>query len=128
MDELATSDASILQLVADDAAEGFGIKITKNGGLTKSRRHRDMGIAAGYTMAIWDTAGSDIAFAAIVHLGQTFPDQNLRGVWDNRKISTVKTADGPFNVSQGRITAPNTPGLGITPRLEVLGKPLATYS
>lgn len=33
-DELATSDASIIQLIADDAADGIGVKISKNGGPT----------------------------------------------------------------------------------------------
>ncbi len=72
-DELATSDASIVHLIADDAADGIGLKISKNGGLTRGRRHRDICLAAGYTISVQETAGSDIAFAAIVHLGQTIP-------------------------------------------------------
>jgi L-alanine-DL-glutamate epimerase-like enolase superfamily enzyme len=34
-DELATDEASIAQLIGDDAADGFGLKISKNGGLTR---------------------------------------------------------------------------------------------
>jgi L-alanine-DL-glutamate epimerase-like enolase superfamily enzyme len=128
IDELAVSDASILQLVADDVADGFGIKITKNGGLTKSRRHRDIGVAAGYTTSVMDTVGSEIAFAAVVHLGQTFPEKYLRCVFDNRELVTVKVADGAFEVIGGTVVAPNSPGLGIAPRLEVLGEPVASYS
>ncbi|KAJ6442454.1 Pre-mRNA splicing factor [Purpureocillium lavendulum] len=127
-DELATTDTSIAQIIADDAAEGFGIKISKNGGLTKSRRHRDMAIAAGYTMSCQETAGSDIAFAAIVHLGQTIPERYLRCILESRDIVTVKTADGNFEVMNGRVQAPKEPGLGITPILSVLGKPIASYS
>ncbi|PAQ08906.1 mandelate racemase/muconate lactonizing enzyme family protein [Mesorhizobium temperatum] len=126
-DELAISDASILQLVADDAAEGFGIKISKNGGLTKGRRHRDIGVAAGYTVSVMDTVGSEIAFAATVHLGQTFPERYLRCVFDCRKLVSRQTADGEFEVIEGRVVAPNTPGLGIMPRLDVLGGPVASY-
>lgn len=126
-DELATSDASIVQLVADDAAEGVGLKISKNGGLTKGRRLRDIGVAAGYTTSVMDTAGSDIAFAAVAHLGQTFPTRNLRCVCDCRTISGQVTDDGPFDIIEGRVAAPNTPGLGVTPMLDVLGKPVATY-
>jgi L-alanine-DL-glutamate epimerase-like enolase superfamily enzyme len=72
-DELATSDSSVAQLVADDAAEGVDLKISKNGGLTKCRRQRDICISAGLTISVQDTTGSDIAFAAIVHMGQTIP-------------------------------------------------------
>ncbi|KAM5341665.1 hypothetical protein ACJ41O_014696 [Fusarium nematophilum] len=127
-DELATSDASIVQIVADDAAEGFGIKVSKNGGLTKSRRHRDVALAAGYTVSVQDTTGSDVAFAAIVHLGQTVPERNLRCILECRDMVKVKTADGAFEVRNGRVTAPTEPGLGVTPRLDVLGKPVASYS
>lgn len=127
-DELAQSDDSIAMLLADDAAEGIGLKISKNGGLTRGRRHRDISLAAGYTISVQETAGSDIAFAAIVHMGQTVPERNLRCVLESRDIVAVKTADGDFDVIDGRVTAPDVPGLGITPRLDVLGAPVATYT
>jgi hypothetical protein len=41
---------------------------------------------------------------------------------------SCKTADGEFPVVNGLVVAPTTPGLGVTPRLDVLGKPVATYS
>ena len=56
-DELAASDSSVAQLVADDAAEGIDLKISKNGGLTRCRRQRDMCISAGLTMSVQDTIG-----------------------------------------------------------------------
>jgi L-alanine-DL-glutamate epimerase-like enolase superfamily enzyme len=68
-DELDDSDSAVAMLVADDAAQGIGLKISKNGGLTRGRRHRDICIAAGLTMSVQDTTGSEIAFAAVVHLG-----------------------------------------------------------
>jgi L-alanine-DL-glutamate epimerase-like enolase superfamily enzyme len=127
-DELAASDASGTQLVADDAAEGIDLKISKNGGLTRCRRQRDICVSAGFTMSVQDTVGSDIAFAAIVHMGQTIPEKLLRCVLESRDMVSVKTADGDFPVINGRVTAPATPGLGITPRLDALGAPVATYT
>ncbi|MDX8540678.1 mandelate racemase/muconate lactonizing enzyme family protein [Mesorhizobium abyssinicae] len=127
-DELAMGDASIAQLVADDAAEGFGIKVSKNGGLTRGRRQRDIGVAAGYSMTVMDTVGSEIAFAGVLHLGQTFPEKNLRCVLDCRTLVSLQTAEGDVEVVRGRVEAPDTPGLGITPKLEVLGNPVASYS
>jgi L-alanine-DL-glutamate epimerase-like enolase superfamily enzyme len=126
-DELAISDASIVQLIAEDAAEGIGLKISKNGGLTHCRRHRDICTAAGLTMSVQETAGSDIAFAAIVHMGQTVPRRLLRSVLESRDIVALKTADADFQVVAGHVTAPTAPGLGIEPRLDVLGEPVATY-
>ncbi|GEC32572.1 L-alanine-DL-glutamate epimerase-like enolase superfamily enzyme [Sinorhizobium fredii] len=89
-DELATDDASIVQLVAEDAAEGIGLKISKNGGLTRGRRHRDIRVAAGHTVSVQETTGSDIAFAAIVHLGHTVPERYLRCVLESRDIVSLK--------------------------------------
>jgi cis-L-3-hydroxyproline dehydratase len=127
MDELATTDASIAQMIADDACEGIGFKISKNGGLTKCRRQRDICIAAGYTFSVQETTGSDIAFAAIVHFAQAVPERLLRCVLECRDMVTVKTADGDFGVVDGCVRAPRKPGLGIEVRREVLGEPIASY-
>ena len=127
-DELAVSDSSIVQLIAEDAAEGIGLKISKNGGLTRCRRQRDICIAAGFTISVQETTGSDIAFAAIVQMGQTVPERLLRCVLESRDMVSLKTADGDFPVTDGHVVAPATPGLGITPRLDVLGQPVASYS
>jgi cis-L-3-hydroxyproline dehydratase len=126
-DELATNDASIVHMIADDAAEGISLKVSKTGGLTRGRRHRDICLAAGYTLSVQDTVGSDIAFAAIAHLGQTIPEKNLRCILECRDMVTTKIADSNFKVVEGRVVAPTDSGLGITPRLDVLGEPIATY-
>jgi L-alanine-DL-glutamate epimerase-like enolase superfamily enzyme len=126
-DELATTEAELAHMIAADAADGIGLKITKNGGLTRGRRQRDMCIAAGYTLSVQDTTGSDVAFAAVVHLGQTVPPKFLRCVLESRDITATKTATGNYTVSDGCITAPDTPGLGLTPQWEVLGDPVACY-
>ncbi|CAH0023778.1 unnamed protein product [Clonostachys rhizophaga] len=81
LDELAVGDESIIQIIADDAADGIGLKLSKNGGLTKGRRHRDICVAAGLTISVQETAGSEIALSAIVHLGQTIPGRNLRTIF-----------------------------------------------
>ncbi|RDW93692.1 mandelate racemase/muconate lactonizing enzyme family protein [Aspergillus mulundensis] len=126
-DELAVTDASIVQMMADDAVEGVNMKISKTGGLTRCRRVRDMCIAAGYTFSVQDTVGSDISFAAIVHMGQTVPERYLRCILETRDMVTLKTADGPFEVVDGRVKAPVLPGLGITPRMDVMGEAVASY-
>jgi len=127
-DELAQTEEDIVSLIAQDGADGIGLKISKNGGLTRCRRQRDICIAAGYTMSVQDTTGSDIAFAAIVHMGQTVPKKFLRCVLECRDMISVKTADGDYVVENGFITAPKSPGLGIKPRMGVLGEAVLSYS
>ncbi len=127
-DELGDSETAVSHLIHDDAAEGIGLKISKNGGLTRCRRQRDMCIAAGYTMSVQETTGSNIAFAAIVHMGQTIPKKFLRCVLECRDMVSVETAVDHIPVIDGHVTVPDLPGLGIEPKMDVLGEPVATYS
>lgn len=127
MDELATDEMSIVQLVADDAAESIGLEFSKTGSLTRCCRVRDIALAAGYTISVQETTGSDIVFAAIVHLGQTVPVRSLRCALESREMLTLKTTGGAFYVHDGHVTAPTVSGLGIEPRLDVLGEPAASY-
>jgi L-alanine-DL-glutamate epimerase-like enolase superfamily enzyme len=128
LDELVTDSASILQLIAGDAADGIGLKVSKAGGLTPARRQRDLCVAAGLTMTVQDTIGSDIAFAAVVHLGQTVPERFLRCVLETRAMVNETTVENPIPLRGGRVMAPDTPGLGVRPRRDLLGEPVATYA
>lgn len=128
LDELAQNDEDIVRLVADDAADGIGLKISKSGGLTHGRRQRDICLAAGLSVSVQDTVGSTIAFAGIVHLGQTVPESHLRCILDCRDMVSIETADFDAPVEDGGVIAPTLPGLGISPRLEILGAPVAVYA
>ncbi len=127
VDELVTDEASVLRLVSDGVGEGIGLKVSKNGGLTRCRRQRDIATAAGLTMSVQDTVGSDVSFAAIVHLGQTVDPRLLRCVLDVRQMVTTSTASFAADVVDGGVTAPETPGLGIDVDPEVLGTPVASW-
>ncbi|KAJ4986759.1 mandelate racemase muconate lactonizing protein [Stagonosporopsis vannaccii] len=127
IDELATDAASIVQLIADDAAEGVNLKISKAGGLTRARRQRDILLAAGLTIGVQDTVGSDVSFAAIMHLSQTIPARNFRCMLNTQDMVTLQTADLGYTIENGLITAPSAPGLGLNLRLDVLGEPVASY-
>ena len=127
MDELAQQDGDIAQIVAQDLADGIGLKISKAGGLTRGRRHRDICRAAGLTMSVQDTVGSAIAFAGIAHLGATVPEQLLRCILDCRDMVTLETASFDAPVQNGGVLVPQTPGLGITVNRDVLGAPAAVW-
>lgn len=127
LDELAQHDEDITQLIALDAADGVGLKISKAGGLTAGRRHRDICLAAGLTISVQDTVGSAIAFAGIVHLGQTVPERALRCVLDCRDMVTLETATIHAPIKDGGVMAPDAPGLGVTVNRDVLGPPVGVY-
>lgn len=127
LDELVQYDADIAQLIATDVADGIGLKISKAGGLTPARRHRDMCRAAGLTMSVQDTVGSTIAFAGIAHLAQTVPARNLRCILDCRDMVTAKTAQFDAPVVDGGVIAPDAAGLGLTVDRAQFGDPVAVY-
>ena len=127
LDELVQNDADIIKLLSNDTADGIGLKISKNGGLTSGRRQRDICIAAGLSMSVQDTVGSAISFAAIAHLGQTVPPRLLRCVLDVRDMVTIKTAEFDAPVKDGGVIAPNKPGLGLDVDRDFLGEAVAIY-
>lgn len=128
IDELAQQDADIAMIAAEDLADGIGLKISKAGGLTHARRHRDICRAAGLTMTVQDTVGSAIAFAGIVHMGATVPTPLLRCVLDTRDMVTIETASIDAPVGDGGVLPPSAPGLGIDVKREVLGDPVASWT
>jgi L-alanine-DL-glutamate epimerase-like enolase superfamily enzyme len=127
IDELAQQDSDITQIVAQDIADGIGLKISKAGGLTRGRRQRDICISAGLTMSVQDTVGSTIAFAGIAHLGATVPQRNLRCILDCRDMVTLQTAEFDAPVTDGGVLTPQVPGLGLNVNRETLGDPVAIW-
>jgi L-alanine-DL-glutamate epimerase-like enolase superfamily enzyme len=127
IDELAQLDEDIALIVAEDMADGIGVKISKAGGLTPARRHRDICRAAGLTISVQDTAGSSIAFAAIVHLGATVPTRLLRCVLNCEEMVALKTAQFDALSTGDGILPASSPGLGITVDEDILGEPNMTW-
>lgn len=127
IDELLLNEVGATEIVATGAGEAVNLKISKVGGLTRSRRIRDICQAAGITIYTQDTTGSDIAFSAIAHLAQTIPTRLLRPILHSPSMVTTETVESPFTVQDGLVTPPQEPGLGITPRLDILGEPVASY-
>jgi len=126
LDESVDSLAMVLTGHADRAMDVINLKISKVGGLTKARLIRDLCVDLGIAMTIEDTWGGDIVTAAIAHLAHSTPPELLFSATDFNSYVTKSIATGAPVRKQGRMAAPDGPGLGITPRPEVLGKPVMT--
>jgi L-alanine-DL-glutamate epimerase-like enolase superfamily enzyme len=109
---------------ADRGMDVINLKISKVGGLTKARQIRDLCVSLGIAMTIEDTWGGDIVTAAIAHLAHSTPPELLFTTTDFNSYVTVSMAEGSPQRKDGRMTTPIAPGLGITPRFEVLGAPV----
>lgn len=114
----------LLRAKADLAMDVVNLKISKLGGLTKIKQARDLCISMGIAMTLEDSWGGDIATAAIAHLAHSTPTEFLFTSTDFNSYVTVSTADGAPQRVNGRMAASKLPGLGIQPKMEVLGKPL----
>lgn len=121
LDENVDSLTMLLRGHADRAMDVVNIKISKFGGLTKARQARDLCASLGVAMTIEDSWGGDIVTAAIAHLAHSTPTELLFTSTDFNSYVTVSFAEGAPRRVNGRLSASTRPGLGITPRLEVLG-------
>lgn len=124
LDESIQDVDSLVRALRDDAMDVVNIKISKFGGLTKARRARDLCVERGIGVTIEDAWGGDIVTAAIAHLAHSTPTEFLFTATDFNSYVTVSTADGAPQRKNGRMSAPSAPGLGIEPRVDVLGAPV----
>jgi L-alanine-DL-glutamate epimerase-like enolase superfamily enzyme len=104
------------------------LKISKFGGLTKIRQARDLCVSMGIAMTLEDSWGGDIATAAIAHLAQSTPPEFLFTTTDFNSYVTVSTAEGAPQRTHGRMKASRSAGLGVLPRMNVLGAPVLMVS
>jgi L-alanine-DL-glutamate epimerase-like enolase superfamily enzyme len=121
LDEVIDDVHMVLRGYADKAMDVINLKISKVGGLTRARQIRDLCVSLGIAMTIEDTWGGDIVTAAIAHMAHSTPAELLFTATDFNSYVTVSIAEGAPQRRNGRLAASTTPGLGIQPRMEVLG-------
>ncbi|MCX6597317.1 MAG: mandelate racemase/muconate lactonizing enzyme family protein [Acidobacteria bacterium] len=128
LDESIDDVLLVLRGYHDQAMDVINLKISKVGGLTKARQIRDLCVSLGIAMTIEDTWGGDIITAAIAHLAHSTPPELLFSATDFNSYVTVSIAEGAPQRQHGRLAASTAPGLGITPRMDVLGAPVLEIS
>ncbi len=124
LDEVIDGITPLLRGHADSAMDVVNIKISKFGGLTRARQARDLCVSLGIAMTIEDSWGGDITTAAIAHLAHSTPEEFRFTATDFNSYVTVSTAAGAPERANGRMAASSSPGLGVTPRFDVLGSPV----
>ena len=124
LDEVITDVDALTR--AYGAMEGVNLKLGRVGGLTKARLMRDLGQELGLRFCIEDSWGGDVTTAAVSHLAaSTRPEALLMASFMNDW--TLDHVAGYLPRSEGgRGAAPTGPGLGVTPDLSLLGRPLFT--
>ena len=128
LDEVIAGLDMVVRGYADRAMDVVNIKISKFGGLTKAAMARDLGVNLGIAMTVEDSWGGDVTTAAIAHLAHSTPTDYLFTATDFNSYVTVSTADGAPQRHNGRMAASTEPGLGIAPKMDVLGDPVLDIS
>ena len=124
LDEVINDANILVRGHADRAMDAVNIKISKFGGLTKAALARDLCVELGIAMTIEDSWGGDITTAAIAHLAHSTPTDFLFTATDFNSYVTVSTADGAPKRNKGRMSASKDSGLGVKPKMDILGDPI----
>jgi len=123
LDELAHDTESLLAAHRLGIMDAVALKLSKFGGISATRRARDLCLHLGARMCIECTWGSDIVTAAALHLGAATRADRVLNVCDLSGYVGPRLAPDAPTRSQGRIAPPDAPGLGIEIDRESLGAP-----
>lgn len=114
-DESVQSFADARQLVAADAVDVFSIKVSKNGGLTGSRRIAELARNHGIRCYMNSMIEFGVSQAASLQLAVTLPNLVDAG---HAYMSTLRLEDDVTNFSEfvhrGEVKLPDAPGLGVS--------------
>ncbi|KIC42965.1 mandelate racemase [Ruegeria sp. ANG-R] len=128
MDENSTSLNTVITAAGTGLVDGFGMKVTRIGGLHPMRTFRDLCEARNLPHTCDDSWGGDIIAAACTHIGATVKPELLEGVW--LAAPYIEGNYDPKNgirIEGGHIRVPTGPGLGITPDESRFGAPVASF-
>lgn len=127
-DESAVDLNTVLRLIGDRLVDGFGMKLTRLGGLHAMATFRDICEARGLPHTCDDSWGGDIIAAACTHVGATVRPDLLEGVWLAQPF--IEGHYDPVNgieINDGHIALPVGPGLGISPDEAGFGAAFASF-
>lgn len=128
LDESTIDLNTVIQATGNGICDGFGMKLTRIGGLQNMSIFRDICAARSLPHTCDDSWGGDIIAAACTQIAATVEPRLLEGVWIAAPyIDGNLDPENGVRVDSGHINLPSGAGLGITPDESRLGKPEASY-
>jgi len=127
LDECVTGMHAAQRIVQDRGAEICCLKISNLGGLAKARKVRDFLVESRMPVVSEDTWGGEICSATVAHFAASTPEEFLINSTDLYNYNTRSTGIGGPTVRDGKLYAPDTPGLGVEPDYDSLGDPISVY-
>ncbi|MEO0567736.1 MAG: mandelate racemase/muconate lactonizing enzyme family protein [Pseudomonadota bacterium] len=127
MDENAVDLATVVNAAGGNLVDGFGMKVTRIGGLQKMAAFRDICAARNLPHTCDDSWGGDIIAAACTHIGATVDAKRLEGVWLAQPYIEGHYDAKGVKIEGGHIAVPEGPGLGLRIDRERFGAPVASF-
>lgn len=128
LDESVVTLDDLLDIHRKGAADGLTLKISRIGGVSKTRALRDLAVDLGFMVTVEDTGGAEIDTAAMAHLSLSTPEERRLHAIAFHEWVTVKTASNAPPVVGNRMGIPDGPGLAIDVLPELLGNPFLDLS
>jgi len=125
MDESSIDLNTVVSAAGTGLVDGFGMKVTRIGGLQQMASFRDICEARNLPHTCDDSWGGDVIAAACTQIGSTVKPHLLEGVWLAAPyIEEHYDQKNGVSIVNGHINLPQGPGLGITPDDEQFGPPV----
>ena len=129
LDESAIDLATVVTAIAHGVADGFGMKVSRVGGISAMRSVRDVCAATRRPHTVDDTWGGDLVAAASLQVGATVDPSNFEGTWIAEPyVDHHYDEEHGIRLDGGWIEVPPGPGLGITPDESLWGDPAMAWS
>ena len=128
LDECLQDVETIARAWRDRACESVKLKVAKLGGLTPARLARDLAAQLGLTIMVDGVAGSELSNAEIAHVALSTPPAVVISGFSCISWAKGDITDIAVETDHSTLAAPTGAGLGVTPRGETLGTPVATYA
>jgi 4-hydroxyproline betaine 2-epimerase len=124
IDENGDDLNTVLRAVGEGLCDGFGMKVTRIGGLHAMATFRDICEARSLPHTCDDSWGGDIIAAACVHIGATVQPRLMEGAWIAQPyIDGHYDSRAGVKIAGGHIALPTGPGLGVVPDEGIFGEP-----
>ncbi len=128
LDESILDVSTLLRAISLGVCDGFGLKVTRLGGLSAMRTVRDICAARMLPHSMDDAFGGDIIAAACVHMGATVQPHLLEGVWIAAPyLGDHYDQEDGIDVEEGHIRVPVGPGLGVNPHEDRVGTLVGSF-
>src|SRR5699024_10019217 len=128
MDENSVNVNTVVTAAGTGLVDGFGMKITRIGGMHNMCTVRDICAARNLPHTCDDAWGGDIIAAACTQVGATMQPELCEGVWLAAPyIDEHYDSKNGIDIQAGHIERPQGPGLGVIPDPEAFGDAVAHF-